>query len=117
MNYNEQRLLIGIKRLNLNWISPIGHESKIIDFINKPTYGNWVRLSNKWILIDSIRMYRSIYNIVAPIYDEMAKKHNTESYNYKLADDEFDPLSFKGHPLVDDSFMKPIKRWFKWRLE
>ena len=115
--YKDRRFLFGIKWLNLNWISPIGHESKIIDFINQPTYGNWVILENKWILIDSIRRYRSIYNIVAPIYDEMAKKHNTESFNYKLAHDEFDPLSFKGHPLADGSFMKPIKRWFKWRLE
>ncbi len=118
-NNNVMFIKIACNWLEKKWISPIKHESEICKFVGQkiwPLYMNHQVEDLKPKLLHSIYKYPSVYRKAAALYDEQVRRHNLECFKY-YKNNGNDPSDFKGLPFADGSSMKPVRRWFSWKLE
>ena len=132
--YYEQMIFHGFTYNNLNfikhacdwlkkgWISPIKHEAEICQFVSQPmNNATWCHNHSvetlKPIVLQAIHKHSSIYCKAASLYNEKVRTYNLETFEQYKRDEDNDPSKFKGLPFADGSYMRPVKRWFSWKLE
>lgn len=118
---NMMFIKIACEWLEKKWISPIKYESEICKFVNQEmntvSYNaNYDREILKPKLLHSIYRYPSVYRKAAALYDEQVRRYNLEAFEFYRYYGN-DPSDFKALPFADGSSMKPVRRWFSWKLE
>ena len=118
---NVMFIKLACEWLEKKWISPIKYESEICKFVNQEmntvSYNaNYDREILKPKLLHSIYRYPSVYRKAAALYDEQVRRCNLEAFKFYRYYGN-DPSDFKGLPFADGSSMKPVRRWFSWKLE
>lgn len=108
--------------LKKGWISPIKHEAEICQFVSQPmNIATWTLYHSeetlKPIVLQAIHKHSSIYCKAASLYNEKVRTYNLETFELYKRDEDNDPSKFKGLPFADGSYMRPVKRWFSWKLE
>jgi hypothetical protein len=116
---DRDRIKLACEWLEKKWISPIKYESEICKFFSKKIYNDdyGVNIFLKPKVLQSIYKYSSVYRKAAALYDEQVRRYNLECFEIYRSYNDNDPSDFKALPFADGSSMKPVRRWFSWKLE
>lgn len=113
--------------LQRNWINPQKYESLIKSIFESPDivlYRESIR-NGKLILINDMekrqllsafKNNQSFYIRMVDVFDAYIKRHNIAAFNY-YKDENHDPSGFCAVTFANGSRMRPVRRWFSWRLE
>lgn len=117
-NRNEAFGTIGLW-IEKDLINPQNYETYIRKFIGaryvQPDYtilDMYKRTFLGWIKKD-LRLYIRMVNV----FDGIIREFNIEEFNRYLINGKDSPACFKAIPFADGSRMKPVRRWFSWKLE
>lgn len=64
-------------------------------------------------MLSVLKKYPNVYQKCAATFDSIIRAYNIERFQHYDGNKE----DFKALPFADGSCMKPVKRWFSWKLE
>lgn len=75
-------------------------------------HGNWDEEKRRMLSV--LKKHPRVYQRCSARFDSVIRVYNMEKFQHCREDDK---EYFKALPFADGSCMKPVKRWFSWRLE